>query len=75
MQNEKKSHIGRTNNNLRPDLIIHDLVEYEEGKHSKIFIDTVITDVYCAENINSFNDNNKIKLFSAAVIGEKQKII
>ena len=56
----------------RPDIIIHDQIEYKKGKFAPIYIDTMITDVCTMENVNEVN-NNEFTIFNAGRLAKKHK--
>jgi hypothetical protein len=59
-------------NEERPDLIIWDEIEYADGKYSKIFVDTMITDIYKKQNVQMIKQR-KFKIFNAGKLAEKVK--
>ena len=59
-------------NKQRPDIIIHDDIEYKKNKHSPVFIDTMITNIYTQNNLDQINSNN-FSIFNAGKLAEKHK--
>ena len=56
----------------RPDIIIHDEIEYDKNKHAPCYIDTMITDIYKQKNMDQINVNN-FSIFNAGKLAEKDK--
>ena len=59
-------------NATRPDIIIHDHVEYDEKKYAPIFLDTMITDINSIRSKQQIESGN-FKIFNAGLLAEKYK--
>jgi len=55
----------------KPDIIIHTPILYF-GKLKKLFLDTIINDIYSKHNIELFNTNKNV-IFCGGLYGERRK--
>ncbi len=58
--------------NIKPDIWVHEKIEYEKHKISKLILDTVVTNIFCKKNLKNI-ENENISFFMAGKIGENNK--
>ncbi len=58
--------------NIKPDIWVHEKIEYEKHKVAKLILDTVVTNIFCNKNLKNI-ENDNISFFMAGKIGENNK--
>ena len=61
------------NNANRPDIIMHDHVEYDQKKYAPVYLDTMITDINNIQNKQQI-ERGEFNIFNAGKIAEKYKL-